>query len=60
MGVRLKDLDVGIPLDVARSNLAGLLELEHQRLGVIDVSLQGNLLEIQNDVGGVFDDARNR
>ena len=38
----------------------GLVDAERQRLGVVDVQLQRNLLQVEDDVGRVLDDARNR
>src|SRR5262249_36105265 len=37
-----------------------LVHAQCQRLRVIDVQLQGNLFEVENDVGRVLDDSRNR
>ena len=47
-------------LDVARAHLAGLVDAECQRLGVIDVQLQRDLLQVEDDVGRVLDHAGNR
>ncbi len=58
--VRLEDLDVGVGLDVAGAHFAGLVDADDQRLRVIAVQLQRNLLEVEDDVGRVFDHARNR
>ena len=58
--VRLEDLDVGVGLDVARLDLARLVDAQVQRLGGVDVHLQRNLLQVQDDVGRVLDDARDR
>ena len=60
VGIGLENLDVGVGLNVARTNLAGLVHAERQRLGVIDVQLQRNLLEVEDDVGRVLDDPGNR
>ena len=60
VGIGLENLDVGIGLNVARTNLAGFVHAERQGLGVIDVQLQRNLLEVEDDVGRVFDDPGNR
>src|SRR5207249_3450580 len=57
--VRLENLDVRVGLDVARSDFARLVDAQHQRFRVIDVELERNLLEIEDDIGGVFDDAGN-
>jgi hypothetical protein len=58
--VRLEDLDVRVGLDVARLHFACLVDAEVQCLGRVDVHLQRHLLEVQDDVGGVLDHARDR
>ena len=58
--IRLEDLDVLIDLDVARAHFAGLVDAQIQRLGVVDVAGQRNLLQVEDDVGRILDDARNR
>ena len=60
MGVGLEDLDVGVALNVARPHLARFVHLERQRLGVIDVQLEGNLLQVEDDVGRILDHAGDR
>ena len=57
---RLEDLDVGVALDVLRAHDAGLVDPQVQRLGVVDVQLQRDLLQVQDDVGRVLDHAGNR
>ena len=42
------------------AHFAGLVDPKRQRLGVVAVQLQRNLLEVQDDVGRVLDHARNR
>ena len=49
---------VGLDVRAGHLTLAGLADRE--RLGLITVEREGDLLEIQNDVGGVFGDAINR
>ena len=58
--IRLENLDVLIDLDVARAHFAGLVDAQIQRLGVVDVAGQRNLLEVEDDVGRILDHARNR
>ena len=58
--IRLEDLDVGVGLDVARLDFAGLVDAQVERLGGVDVHLQRNLLEVQDDVGRVLDHAGDR
>ena len=60
MGIRLEDLDVGVALDVARAHLAGLVHPQVQRLRVVDVQLQRDLLQVEDDVGRILDDAGDR
>src|SRR6476646_8032304 len=57
---RLENLDVRVTLDILRAYDAGLVDAQVERLRVIDVQLQRNLLEVQDDVGGVFDHTGNR
>ena len=60
VGVRLEDLDVAVGLDVAPAHFAGLVDLEGQRLDLIGVQLQRNLLQVEDDVGRVLDHAGDR
>jgi len=53
----VEDLDVGIALDVTRLDLARALGLEVDRLGVADVELDRDLLEIQDQIDRVLDHA---
>src|SRR5215510_5066801 len=58
VSVRLENLDVGVALNIASSDFASLVDPQRQCLGVVDMQFQRNLLEIENDVGGVLDDTR--
>jgi hypothetical protein len=60
MRFRLEDLDVLIDFDVLGAHDAGLVDAEVQRLGVVDVQLQRNLLQVEDDVGGILDHAGDR
>ena len=60
VGVGLEDLDVGIGLDVARLDLASLVDAQIERLGGVDVRLERHLLEVEDDVGRVLDHTGNR
>jgi hypothetical protein len=58
--LRFEDLDVGVRLDVLGADDARLLDAQIQRLRMIDVQLERNLLQVEDDVGGILDDARDR
>src|SRR5258706_7183138 len=45
---------------MSRAHFAGLVHSERERLGVVAVQLQGNLLQVEDDVGRVLDHAGNR
>src|SRR5258706_9098555 len=45
---------------MSRAHFAGLVHSERERLGVVAVQLQGNLLEVEDDVGRVLDHAGDR
>ncbi len=60
VGIRFQDLDVGIAFDVARAHFTGLVHPQVQRLRIVDVQFQRNLLEIEDDVGRVLDDSGDR
>ena len=57
--VLVEDLDVAVGFDHAGGDHAGLVGAQVERLGAFAVELEGNLLEVQDDVGRVFDDAAN-
>jgi hypothetical protein len=54
----LENLDIRITLDVLRADHTRLLHAQVQRLRVVDVHLERDLLQIEDDVGRVLDDAR--
>jgi hypothetical protein len=56
--IGLEDFDVGIGLDVASLDLTWLVDPQIERLGGIDVHLQGHLFQVEDDVGRVLDNAR--
>ena len=58
--VGLEDLDIGIRLNIAGAHFTCLIDADDQRLGVVAVQLQRNLLQVEDDVGGIFHDAGNR
>jgi len=55
--VGLEDLDVAVGLNVARAHFARLVDAHRQRLRGVGVQLQRNLLQVQDDIGRVLDDA---
>ena len=55
--VLVEDLDVAVGLDHAAGDHAGLVGAQVERLGAFARELEGNLLEVENDVGRVFDHA---
>ena len=55
--VLVEDLDVAVGLDHAGGDDAGLVGAEVEGLGAFAVELEGNLLEVEDDVGRVLNDA---
>src|SRR6267378_2612876 len=55
--VLVENLDVAIGFDHAGGDDAGLVGAEVEGLGAFACELEGNLLEVQDDVGRIFDDA---
>ncbi len=60
VGIRLENFDIRVGLDVTRPHFTRLGDVQIQRLHRIAVHLQGHLLDVQDDVGRVFDDAGDR
>ena len=58
--VLVENLDVRVVFDIPGGVDAGLNSFQVDRLAVFAVQLQRDLLEVENDVGRIFDDARNR
>ncbi len=59
MHIAVQHFDVGVGFDLAAHDLAGLTGLEPDRAGAFADHLEGDLLEVEDDVGGVFDNAGN-
>src|SRR5208337_2686311 len=57
--VLVEDLDVVVGFDHAGGDHAGLVGAQVQRLGTFARELERNLLEVQDDVGGVFNHSLN-
>src|ERR1035437_7987762 len=55
--VLVQDLDVAVSLDHAGGDHAGLVGAQIERLRTLARELEGNLLEVQDDVGGILDHA---
>ena len=55
-----KNLDIGIGLDLTAQHLSGTIDAKPRHAGAFADHLEWNLLEIQDNVGGVFHHARNR
>src|SRR5580698_4124282 len=58
--IGIEDLDVRVSLDHARGDDAWLVGVKIEGLGAVAVELEGNLLEIEDDVGRILDDASDR
>jgi hypothetical protein len=58
--VAVQHFDVGVGLDLAAAHVAGLVHAQAHGLDALAHDLEGNLLQVEDDVGGVFDHARNR
>src|SRR5580698_8641707 len=58
--VLVENLDVAISFDHAGGNDTSLICTKVQSLGAFACKLEGNLLEIQNDIGCVLNDASDR
>src|SRR5439155_2914183 len=58
VGVRLEDLDVRVGLNISGAHLARLVDPQREGLRVIHVELQRNLFQVEDNVRGVLDDAR--
>ena len=58
--VFIEDFDVGVGFDHAGGDDAGLVSAQVDRFWRIAGELEGNLLQIQDDVGRIFDYARDR
>src|SRR5581483_10567717 len=56
----VEDLDVGVGLDHAAGDNARLVGAQVDGFRTFPVELEGNLLEVQDHVGGVFDDSGDR
>src|SRR5437899_382373 len=60
VNVAVEHFDVGVGLDLPAEHLTGVVQADPRDLDAFAHDLEGNLLEVENNVGGVFDHARNR
>ena len=60
MQIRVKDLDIGIALEVGRLDLTRLVRPQIQSLRLLRVQLDRNLLQVQDDIGCILHDTWNR
>ncbi len=51
--------DIILNLNHSRSHFSGLVNIQGESLGTLHTHLQGNLLQVQNDIRGVFNHAGN-
>ena len=58
--VFVQHLDVGVRLDHSRPHRPGLLNPQSEHLGTLALQLEGNLLQVENNIGSVFHHAGNR
>ncbi len=58
--VGVQDLDVADRLDVTGGNDARTLLADNHALGIVAVHLDGDFLDVQDDVGDIFANARDR
>src|SRR5712692_1864514 len=60
VNIFVEDFNVGIRLDHARSDHPGLVRAQIDCLGRIGRKLERNLLEVEDDIGGILHDAGDR
>ncbi len=58
MNVAVEHFDVGVGFDLAAADFAGLIDGEAHGLDSVAHDLERNLLQVEDDVGGVFHHAR--
>ena len=58
--ILVEKLDIGVVFDVSRSVNTGLSPFEIDRFSLFAVQLEWNLLQVENDIGCIFDHARDR
>src|SRR5580658_4216926 len=58
--IGIENLDVRVSLDHARGDDARLVDVKVEGLGAVAVELERNLLQVEDDVGRILDDAGDR
>ena len=57
--VFVEHFDISVSLDHARGNYARLIGAKIDGFGSVATQFERNLLQIEDDVGGIFDNTRN-
>src|ERR1017187_2362763 len=57
--IAVEHFDIGIALDLAAADIAGVIHIQAHGFDAIARDLEGDLFQVENDVGGVFDHAGN-
>src|SRR5215467_16353022 len=60
MNILVQDLDIAVGFYHSGGDVSRLVGLEVDRLGAVAVELEGNLFEVEDDVGRVLNDAGDR
>jgi hypothetical protein len=60
VNIRVEDLEVSVRRNVAGLDFPGFRSLQVDRLGVVHVELQRDLLQVHDDICGILRDIRNR
>src|SRR5262245_32901168 len=59
VNVAIEHFDVGVGLDLSAANIPWSIDAQTDGLGSLPHDLEGDLFQVQDDVGGVFHDAGN-
>ncbi len=60
MDVAVQHFHIGVAFNLAAAHVAVLVHAQANRLHAVAHDLEGNLLQVQDDIGGVLHHARNR
>ena len=58
--IAVKHFDVGVGFDLAAADVAGVIHAQAHGFDAVSHDLERNLLQVEDDIGGVFHHARNR